>query len=67
MRHKENLYSERRRRIRSVCERHKKVWQRTDFAGREFLFDLKNGLAYCRHEKVGRSRVIYRVTPHTVL
>ena len=54
MRHKESLYSERRKRIRSVCERYKKVWQKTKFPGREFLFDLRNGLAYCRHEKVRR-------------
>ena len=54
MRHKESVYSERRKRIRSVCERYKKVWQKTDFPGREFLYDLRNGLAYCRHEKVRR-------------
>ena len=52
MRHKEKLYTERRKRIRSVCERYRKVWQKTDFPGREFLFDFRNGLAYCRHEKV---------------
>ena len=54
MRHKEILYSERRKRIRSVCERYKRVWRKTKFPGREFLLDLRNGLAYCRHEKVRR-------------
>ena len=58
MRQREKLYEERRQRVRSVCEKYERVWRKTDFPGREFLFDLKNGLAYCRHEKVsGRDEV----------
>ena len=60
MRQREKLYEERRQRIRSVCERYKRVWQKTDYPGREFLFDLKNGLAYCRHEKVRREALSWK-------
>ena len=52
MRHREDIYSKRRVRIRAVCEKYKNMWQKTKFPGREFLFDLRNRLAYCRHEKV---------------
>ena len=52
MKGRERLYEERRTRIRSVCRKYKHVWQKNSFAGKEFLFDTKNRLAYCRHEKV---------------
>ena len=52
VRQREKLYSERRKRVRSVCAKYEDVWQKNYFAGAKFLFDLKNGLAYCRHEKV---------------
>ena len=49
---RESLYNERRKRIRSVCQKYKHVWHKNEFAGKEFLLDTKNRLAYCRHDKV---------------
>ena len=53
---RESLYNERRKRIRSVCQKYKHVWHKNEFAGKEFLLDTKVpplwNKAYCRHDKV---------------
>ena len=33
MRQREKLYEERRQRVRSVCEKYKRVWRKTDYPG----------------------------------
>ena len=53
MHFREELYRERRNRVESVClsARASKLWE-NEFVGKDFLIDLSNGLAYCRHGKV---------------
>ena len=51
---REELYRERRNRVESVC---RSAWTsnlwKNEFVGKDFLIDMSNRLAYCRHGKVG--------------
>ena len=51
MQRQEHELNERRLRVETVCEKYKDVAWRNKHVGKEFLFDLDNGLACCRHGK----------------
>lgn len=47
----EEKFNKRRLRVETVCGKYKDVAWTNKYVGREFLFDLDNRLAYCRHGK----------------
>ena len=51
MQNRAQVYEERRERVERVCAGVKDRWV-TKSPGNEFVFDVSNGLGYCRHGKV---------------
>ena len=60
----ENKFAKRRLRVEAVCEKYKDMWI-NKHVGKEFLFDLDNKLAYCRHGKASGGYANPKVT-HTM-
>ena len=58
----EEKFNERRLRVETVCGKYKDVAWTNKYVGREFLFDLDNGLAYCRHGKARRHLLTMIIT-----
>ena len=58
MKRQENKFKERRLRVEAVCGRYKDVAWTNKQVGKEFLFDIDNGLACCRHGKES-VRILY--------
>ena len=51
MQRQEEKFNERRLRVETVCRKYKDVAWTNKHVGKEFLFDIDNGLACCRHGK----------------
>ena len=58
MRHRERIYTARRKRVRDVCDEYNNPQYWKKGRGKKFSLDLKHGLAACLHAKVKLTDII---------